>query len=320
MIIHKYQSAPALLLVASISTPAVASPWWYVDRGATRVLFIDAGSIERHEDIVTYSSKNIIRDPGDPAAMTSDFMRADCGKRQLGRLGIQRFGRDDRVIDTSTSRTAEMMDVPSHSLADSELRFVCSDARDRDKNGQFVLAIDDAAFTDALIAGNSDNLSPRALHDRMRADRSVPVIRSWAADPASFGRVQTVKVGEPLVPPRDYSKGPQIPAPADYDAIEVGRIYDVSYEGIMNGELRFEIRGYSIDDLVHPGSGQTETFPLASKVVNVRDIAITIRSAKPDSLTFSVAIEKQASAAVDPCMPDHCDEEPSIMEATKPSR
>jgi hypothetical protein len=305
----------ALPLFILAATPAAASPWWYVDRGVNRVLFIDAGSIEREGNIVTYSSKNVIRDEADAAAMTSDFMRADCGKRQLGRLGIQRFSRDDKVIDTSTSRTAEMMEVPAESLGDAELQFVCSDGRDREKRGQFVLAVDDAAFTDALIGGAHKDLSPRALQERILANPNIQAVRSSASRPASFGSIQTVKKGDPIVPPRDYAKGPQTPLVADYSSMEVGRIYDIAYQGIEHGQIRFEVRGYSIDDVVHPGSGQIISFPRGATAANVRDIAIVIKAATANSLTYSVTIDKEAPPIVDACMPDHCDEEKATMEA-----
>jgi hypothetical protein len=301
------------IMLVAIATPATATPWWYAGRAADRVVFVDAGSIERARDIVRYSAKTVIRDRADPVAMTLAFMQADCGKRRIGWAGIQRYGYDERVIDTSTRRKAEMADVPATSLADTELGFVCSDAQAREAAGLFALAIDDAAFTEALLA--AQDATPRALHDRMSADRTVPVIRSTAPDPASFGTTRTVKTGEPMVPPRDYAKGAQLPNPADYDPIEAGRIYDIAYQGVKDGELQFEIRGYAIDDLVHPASGQTETVRVGAKSIAIRDLAITIESAQPDRIRYRVAIEKRAAVVPD-CPPGGCTEEPVAVEAS----
>jgi hypothetical protein len=304
---------PIMLLSLTMAGPATAVPWWYAGRAADRVVFVDAGSIERTKDIVRYSAKTVIRDRADPVAMTVAFMEADCARRRVGWAGIQRFGYDERVIDTSTRRKAEMADVPETSLADAELAFVCSDAQAREAEGLFVLAVDDAAFTEALLAAH--DASPRALHDRMSADHAVPVIRSSAPDPAGFGKLQTVRAGEPMVPPRDYAKGPQVPNPTDYDPIEAGRIYDIAYQGVKDGELQFEIRGYAIDDLVHPASGQTETVRVGAKSIVIRDLAITIDSALPDRIRYKVAIEKQAPIVPD-CPPGGCTEEPVAVEAS----
>ncbi|QNA86090.1 hypothetical protein G4G27_20460 [Sphingomonas sp. So64.6b] len=300
---------PACLIMlpifAAVAAPATAAPWWYVGHGADRVVFIDAGSIERDKSVVTYSSKTIIRQSGDPVAMTRNFMQADCAGRKLGWYGVQRYGRDEAVIDTSTLPKAKLTDVSADTLDNAELSFVCADPKDRKATGSFPLAIDDASFTDAVLADQS--VSPRALHDRMARDPGVAVIRSTAPNPTTFGQVQTVKLGEPLVPPRDYSKGPVIPDPADYPSNEVGKIYDIAYDGIENGRIRFEVRGYSIDDLVHPGTGQIETAYPGEKKVNVRDLAITIKQALPGRITYSVAIEKVAPAAPD-CPVGDCSE------------
>lgn len=294
-----------LPVFAATAAPAAAAPWWYVGHGADRVVFVDAGSIERDKGNVTYSAKTLIRQPGDPVAMTLNFMQADCAARKLGWYGMQRYGRDEAVIDTSTLPKAKLTHVPADTLEDAELNFVCADSKDRKATGSFPLAIDDASFTDAVLADQS--ISPRALHDRMARDPGVVVIRSTAPDLATFGQVHTVKLGEPLVPPRDYSKGPGIPDPADYPSNEVGKIYDIAYDGIRNGRIRFEVRGYSIDDLVHPASGQVETAYPGEKKVNVRDLAITIGQALPDRITYSVAIEKAPPPAPD-CPVGDCSE------------
>lgn len=277
-----------------LATPASAAPWWYVGHATDRVLFIDTGSIERDGDRVSYSAKTLLRRQGDPVAMTVSHMRADCGKHSLGWDGIQRFGQDEAVLDTSTTATPEMAPA-ADALAQAELAFVCADPASREKRGAFALTIDDAAFADALLKDAAAGQSPRALLDRLAADPAVPVIRSTAPPVSSFGQVHTVRRGQPLVPPRDYEKGLEVPRPGDaYPSIEVGRIYDVAYDGIEKGRIRFEIRGYSIDDLVHPGSGSIIPAYLAEKCVNILDLAITIREALPDQITYSVVRQKRA--------------------------
>jgi len=207
---------------------------------------------------------------------------------------VQRFGYDEAVIDTSTRAKVEMAEA-TDALARSELDFVCSKPAVWGAAGYFPLAIDDVAFTEALLAQRDDVLSPLALQERMAKDKSVPVVRSSAPAPATFGQVQTVELGQPMVPPRDYAKGIEAPDPAAYDPIEVGRIYDIAYQGIKDGQLQFEIRGYSINDLVHPGSGQIETAGLGEDKVNILDLAITVTKASPDRITYSVAIEKRSN-------------------------
>lgn len=127
---------------------------------------------------------------------------------------------------------------------------------------------------------------PRALHDAMAKDPRVPILRSTAPDSRTFGTTQTVRRGEPLVPPRDYHKGTQVPRSADYDVDTVGTIYDVAYQGVADGEIRFEVRGYSGDDMVHPGSGQTESVPLGAKTIAIRDLFIAIVKATSDAVTY----------------------------------
>ncbi len=245
--------------------------------------------------------------------MTLDFVQVDCARSRIGWVGIQRFGHDDQVIDTSTRADAELA-PPSTAIDRAQLDFVCADPAARERAGFFPLRIDDAAFTDALLGTTGNGVSPRALHDRMAASPETPVIRSTAPPPATFGTVQTVAVGQPIVPPRDYSRGTQTPDPADYPAIEVGRIYDIAFQGIKDGEIQFEIRGYSIDDLVHPGSGQTDTLPLGQRSITIRDLAITIRKTTPDQLTYSVAIQK-APPPEPPCI-EGCAE---VVESAAPT-
>jgi hypothetical protein len=78
---------------------------------------------------------------------------------------------------------------PADAVATSALRFVCSGDGARAQRGQFALAVDDRAFSDALIGGGSA-ASPRAVQDAMLANPNVTIIRSSAAGPDTFGRTQ----------------------------------------------------------------------------------------------------------------------------------
>jgi hypothetical protein len=274
------------------AAPAAAAPWWYVGQSQDRVLFIDADTMEREGNIVRFAAKEVIRQPGNPVARTVSFMEADCERRRLGWGGVQRFGYDETVIDTSTRAKMEMAEA-TDALARSELDFVCSKPAVRHAAGYFPLTIDDVGFTEALLAQRDGAMSPLVLQERMAKDKSIPIVRSSAPAPATFGQVQTVELGQPMVPPRDYAKGTEVPDPAAYDPIEVGRIYDIAYQGIKDGRMRLEIRGYSIDDLVHPGSGQIEAAGLGEGKVNILDLAITVIKASPDRITYSIAIEKR---------------------------
>ncbi len=287
------------------TAPASAAPWWYAGHDTDRAVFVDVGSIDRDKTIIHFSAKQVIRKADDPVSMTISFMEADCAKSLIGWAGIQSFGRDEAVIDTSTRQKAEM--VPAVDRVDrAQLDFVCGDPGKREAAGLFPIAIDDAAFTEALLAAGNET-SPRVLHDRMAASPATVVIRSTAPGPETFGTLQTVGLGQPLVPPRDYGKGPQIPDPKEYPSNEVGRIYDVAYQGIKDGEIQFEIRGYSIDDLVHPGSGQTQTARRGETKINILDLAITIHKVLPDRITYSVKIEKMPPPEM-PCTAAGCDE------------
>ena len=133
----------------------------------------------------------------------------------------------------------------------------------------------------------------------------------------TFSERRHAALGAALVPPRDYAKGPQRPDPADYDPNTSGIIYDVAFAGLADGQLRFEVRGYSGDDQVNPASGQTQEFPEALKVVNVRDLAIQIDEVSPDTITYRVKIEPEEIPAPSACPPDGCEREP---DSNDPSR
>lgn len=104
----------------------------------------------------------------------------------------------------------------------------------------------------------------------------------------TFGQPQYVLSGDPIVPPRDYSKGIEVPQPQDYDPRTVGIIYDVCFLGIEDGNMQFEIRGFSAEDLDLPESGQTIEFPVDQKTIVIRDLTIEIDEVLPGSLTYVV--------------------------------
>lgn len=104
----------------------------------------------------------------------------------------------------------------------------------------------------------------------------------------SFGRTQFILSGDPIVPPRAYSKGTDLPRAQDYDANESGTIYDILFIGIEKDKMQFEIRGYSGHDLQHPASGQTMEFPFAQSSIEIRDLTIKIEEVTPGSLTYKV--------------------------------
>jgi hypothetical protein len=276
----------AALAASLLPSPAQArsSQWWFVAQGADRVLFVDVGSIERKGDAVTYQVSQVLREAGNPAALIRAFMRTDCARHEEEWPLLLRYGADDRRLDETALSYPDPQRVEPGTLGDAQLQFVC--AADRAQAGGFPLAIDEVAFAEALIADRDATQDPAALHERLRADPATPVIRSTAPGPASFGTIQTVAAGSPVVPPRDYAKGTQVPAASEYDADETGTIYDIVYNGIEDGEVAFELRGYDIVDLAHAGSGQTMRFPLGQKTVQIRDITIDILEARPEDLRF----------------------------------
>lgn len=236
-----------------------------------------------------------LHDAHGPAGETKSFMLADCRAQTIGWLGMAQYDFKDIQGDVSTRR----------------------DAGAGASSAAFPIAIDEIAFADRLITNGAAMTDPRALHDAMAKDPRVPILWSTAPDPRTFGTTQTVRRGEPLVPPRDYHKGTHVPRSADYDADTVGTIYDVAYQSVADGEIRFEVRGYSGDDMVHPGSGQTESTPVGTKTTNIRDLSIMIVRATSDAITYRVAIEKTPSRDVETCMGPECDVM-SIMGADDP--
>lgn len=284
----KVSFAAVLLAACTLTSPAQArtSQWWYVAQGADRVLFIDEKSIERDGNIASYASRQILREPGNEVASQQAHMRTDCVNRTQQWVIVRRYARDERVVDPGSSYD-ELEPVETGTIGEAELDFVCADnTADRASTGGFPLEIDDVAFAEALIA--ADDTSPADLHATMKADPATPVIRSSAPAPATFGTEQRVATGQPIVPPRDYEKGVDLPDTAQYDADETGRIYDLAYQGIEAGEIVFEIRGYEPTDLVHAGSGQNIRVPVEAGSEQIRDLLVTIIEATPDALRYRV--------------------------------
>ena len=280
--------ALSLLLLGLTPTLAQArsSQWWYVSQGMDRVLFIDVPSIERDGDVVSYWARQVLRDPDDPAALLSAYMRMDCKNRQETFLMVTRYGANDERLDPSSASYGDPEPIVAGTVGEAELDFVC--AADPAATNGFPIAIDEVAFAEALIADTEGSVSPADRHEQMQADPNVPVIRSAAPGPDSVGTEQRIGVGQPIVPPRDYAKGTDVPIALEYDADETGTIYDIAYQGIEKGQMVFEQRGYSISDLAHPGSGQMMRFPIDQKTIQILDIAIEIIEADADGLRYKV--------------------------------
>lgn len=284
----------AILLVGLVPTVAQArqSQWWFVAAGADRVLFVDEKSIEREGDIVRHSSSQSFALSSEMLTRRA-FMKTDCVKKTQQWIMVMRYDANDQPLDQSALGYDEVQRVEAGSLGEAELNFVC--AADRAATSGFPLEIDDVAFAQALIADNDPSQTPAAIHARMKADPMTPVIRSAAPSPNSFGTEQEQRKGQPIVPPRDYAKSVDLPASLDYDADETGRIYDIAYQGIEDGEILFELRGYAISDLARPGSGQMIRTPRNAKTEQIGDLSITILEVTPEKLRYSIERKKADS-------------------------
>ena len=277
----------------AFAAPASAAEWWYVNRGEDRVMLVDVASIASQRGVLTYWNNQIIADGAeDGVRMIKSFMRADCAKSRGGWAMMVRYDRDDHQMNVDSLAKPQMAATTPNTLGAAELAFVCASDAARREAGGFPLAIDERTFADAVIKA-PDPSDPHDVYERLANDPATPVVRSIAPGPETFGKRQTAKAGQPLVPPRDYGKGPEIPRAADYEPSTVGQIYDVAFQGVEGGELQFEVRGYSVDDLIHPGSGQTEAFPVGSKTINIRDLVITIDKVGPEAVSYQVRIEKE---------------------------
>lgn len=148
-----------------------------------------------------------------------------------------------------------------------------------------ILALSFAVCISAIFVSASDIAQAQEA-----AGAEVAVISEQypAPSPDTFGKMQFVLSGNPVVPPRDYSKGTKLPSKDDYQSYESGRIYDVVFVGLNAGQLQFEIRGYSIDDLDSPASGQTIEFPTDQRQVTIRDLTFNIDEATAGSITYKV--------------------------------
>jgi len=292
------------------SAEARSSEWWYVAQGAEKVLFIDVGSIRRDGDTVRYEASQILREPGNPAASLRAWMITDCRKQTESWDLYLRYGaRDERLDETALSSPEPEPIVPA-TLGDAQMRFVC--ASDPSATDGFPLRIDEVAFAEALIADTAASEPPAAIHERMRADPKVPVIRSTAPAPDTFGTPQRTMAGDAVVPPRDYAKGTALPDPKDYDTDESGTIYDIAYIGIEDGEMTFEQRGYSINDLAHASSAQAMRFPASQKSVRIADITIDVLEANAQNLSFRARLSPEpegdpaSNDAPFPCLDPAC--------------
>jgi hypothetical protein len=275
--------------------PAGAADWWYVNQGQDRVMMVDVASIKpEKKGLLSYWNTQVIADGAeDGVRMKKSYMLADCAKSRGGWGMIVRYDGEDRQMDVDSLAKPELAPVEPNTLGQAELDFVCGGPREREAAGAFAVAIDQRTFADALIAAS--DASPRDVYDRLAADEATPIIRSTAPGPETFGKRQTATAGQPLAPPRDYAKGTGVPKAADYPPDRSGDVYDVIFEGLKDGEMRFEVRGYGLDDLIHPASGQTQAFPADRKTVNLRDLAIDIDKVSQETITYRVRVEKEAA-------------------------
>lgn len=159
-------------------SPARASEWWYVNSGAGRVVFVDAKSIERKRETVTYWTMYVIR-PGDPEVLTKSHMRAECGKRRLRVLEMLRFDAEGHAIGgDAPQRPGPVLLVAPDTLGDAEFRFACGDESHRVTNDLFPLAVDEVTFAEALIARGGKPVDAHDLHETMvgRAHSLAPPV------------------------------------------------------------------------------------------------------------------------------------------------
>ena len=290
-------SAVLAIALAAAATLGVetagAAEWWYVNQGQDRVMLVDVASIARERGLLSYWNTQVIVDGAeDGVRMTRSYMAADCAKARGGWAMNVSYDRDDRQIDVDSLAKPILAAVEPNTLGEAELNFVCADPGDREVAGAFAVAVDVRTFADALIA--ADDEAPRAVYDRLAADPATPIVRSAAPGTETFGRRQTAKAGQPLVPPRDYAKGIEVPKAADYPAASAGDAYDVTFEGLDAGEMTFEVRGYGVDDLIHPAMGQRERFPADLKAIQIRDLAIQVEAVSTNAITYRVRVERPA--------------------------
>ncbi|AYJ87689.1 hypothetical protein D3Y57_19370 [Sphingomonas paeninsulae] len=196
--------------------PAMASEWWYVNSGPGRVVFVDAQSIERNKDSVSYWTMHVIR-PAEPEVMTKSHMRAECGKRRIRLLEILRFDERGREIGDAHARLRSMQMVAPDTLGDVEFRFACGDQAHRVTNDLFPLAIDEVAFAEALIARGNKPTDAHDLHEAMTG-REVGNVLPQKPDTKTKNVSQQT---DPQLP--DMTQGPLNARPEE-NAIEIAQL------------------------------------------------------------------------------------------------
>jgi hypothetical protein len=290
------KSIKALFVLAAVTGwtfPAAASEYWYVAHDADRVLFVDQQSIRRDGPVAYFWSVMTIQDGPNSGAEVKSYKRVDCTTQEIAWLATAHSDHADSQSDIETSGRANavMARPEAGTLDEAQVKFVCN-AGYRVLNHLFPITIDKVAFARAVIKAGPRLTDLRALHETMTKDPHVSHVRSSAPVTGIFGREQTVPLGAPLVPPRDYHKDLKVLRPADYNADTVGVIYDVAYLGTKDSEIRFEVRDYSGNDMVHASSVQTESVPAGASAITIRDLAIMILKATPTAITYSVKIGK----------------------------
>ncbi|WP_273792712.1 hypothetical protein [Brucella anthropi] len=87
----------------------------------------------------------------------------------------------------------------------------------------------------------------------------------------------------------------ETPNPDEYEPTESGTIFDIVYLGLVDGRMRFEIRGYTATDLQNPDTGQIVDFPVGQPSIEIRNIQIDVDAAAPGSLTYRASRVSEAS-------------------------
>jgi len=149
-----------------------------------------------------------------------------------------------------------------------------------------------SSFTAAILCSSIASGIAGPAAGAVEAAPQVQSQEQPAPETDTFGRSQFVLSANPIIPPRDYGKGLALPNAGDYSPDESGTIHDIAFLGIENGEMQFEVRGYSIADLNYPASGQTFSFPKDQKTVEIRDIIIEIEEVTEGSLTYRINYRK----------------------------
>ncbi|MGL3822952.1 hypothetical protein [Sphingopyxis sp. R3-92] len=145
-----------------------------------------------------------------------------------------------------------------------------------------------AAIALYAAATNSQADDGQAAAGAEASAADAQVTTNPAPEIESFGKTQFVLSGDPVIPPRDYSKNAQDPREEAHGPIETGRVYDILFGGIEGGRMQFDVRGYAAADPERPASSQRFSFPVDQTVIELRDITIEIDAVEAGSLTFRV--------------------------------